>query len=64
MQGRNWKYPLMLADWRGMVDWQIADIREELGINPVPAPDLWADTNRLCDEGDANYGMPLMQAAE
>lgn len=64
VQGRNWKYPLMLADWRGMVDWQIADIREELGINPVPAPDLWADTNRLCDEGDANYGMPLMQAAE
>ena len=36
----------------GMVDWQIADIREELGITPVPAPDLWADTNRLCNEND------------
>ena len=63
-QARNWKYPLMLADWRAMTDWQIADIREELGITPVPAPDLWAETNRLCDEGDPGYGVPLMEAAE
>jgi ubiquinone biosynthesis protein Coq4 len=49
-QGRNWKYPIMLADWRGMTDWQIADIREELGITPVPPEGLWADTNRLVEE--------------
>ena len=64
-QGRNWKYPMMLAPWREWVDWQISDIREELGITPVPAPDLWADTNRLCNEDDPDYGVPLeMQAAE
>ena len=49
-QGRNWNYPLMLADWRAMVDWQIADIRDELGINPVPEEGLWADTNRLSED--------------
>lgn len=64
VQARNWKYPLMLADWRAMSDWQIADIREELGITPVPAPGLWADTNRLCNEDDPHYGMPLAEAAE
>lgn len=63
-QGRNWKYPIQLADWRAMVDWQIADIREELGITPVPEAGLWADTNRLCNEDDPNYGQPMMQAAE
>lgn len=64
-QGRNWAYPLMLADWRAMVDWQIADIREELNITPVPEAGLWADTNRLCNEDDPGYGMPaMMQAAE
>jgi ubiquinone biosynthesis protein Coq4 len=62
VQGRNWKYPLMIADWRGMVDWQIADIREELGITPVPPEGLWADTNRLCNEDDPAYG--LQEAAE
>ena len=62
VQGRNWNYPLMVADWRGMVDWQIADIREELGITPVPAEGLWADTNRLCNEDDPAYG--LREAAE
>lgn len=64
VQARNWKYPLMLADWRAMTDWQIADIREELGITPLPAPDLWADTNRLCNEDDPMYGVPLAEAAE
>ena len=53
-QGRNWNYPLMLADWRAMVDWQIADIREELGITPVPEPGLWADTNRLSEDAPAD----------
>jgi len=62
VQGRNWKYPLMLADWRGMVEWSIANIREELGITPVPPEGLWADTNRLCNEDDPAYG--LMEAAE
>ena len=62
VQGRNWKYPLMLADWRGMVEWSIAEIREELGITPVPPEGLWANTNRLCNEDDPAYG--LMEAAE
>jgi len=64
IQGRNWKYPMMLAPWREWTDWQIADIREELGINPVPPEGLWADTNRLCNENDPDYGVPLMEAAE
>ncbi len=54
-QGRNWKYPIMLAPWRDMADWQIADIREELGITPVIPDGTWADTNRLCHEGHADY---------
>jgi hypothetical protein len=24
----------------------------------------WDDTNRLCNEDDPNYGVPLMEAAE
>jgi len=64
VQGRNWNYPIMLADWRKMVNWQMADIREELGITPLPAEGMWEDTNRLCNENDPNYGQPLMQAAE
>ena len=64
VQGRNWKYPMMLAPWRDWVDWQVADIREELGVTPVPPADLWADTNRLCNEDDPHYGEPLREAAE
>jgi ubiquinone biosynthesis protein Coq4 len=64
VQGRNWKYPMMLADWRAMADWQIADIREELGITPVPPEGLWEGTNRLCNEDDPHYGVPLAEAAE
>lgn len=63
-QAHNWKYPIMLADWRAMIDWQMADIRTELGITPVPAEGLWADTNRLCNENDPHYGEPLLEAAE
>jgi ubiquinone biosynthesis protein Coq4 len=63
-QGRNWAYPLMLADWRAMVDWQVSDIREELNITPVPEPGLWADTNRLSNEDDPHWGEPVLQAAE
>lgn len=64
VQGRSWKYPLMLAPWREWTDWQVADIREELNITPVPPANLWAETNRLCDESDPNWGVPLMEAAE
>lgn len=65
VQARNWKYPLMLADWRAMVDWQISDIREELGISPVPPEGLWADTNRLCEDSDpANDDVASAVAAE
>ena len=63
-QAVNWTYPIMLADWRSMIDMQMADIRKELGITPVPAEGLWSDTNRLCDEGDPAYAAPLMEAAE
>jgi ubiquinone biosynthesis protein COQ4 len=59
VQARSWKYPIMLADWRAMVDWQISDIREELGITPVPEVGLWAETNRLCNEDDPNWGVPI-----
>ena len=58
-QGRNWAYPMMMADWRAMTDWQIADIRKELNITPVPDAGLWADTNRLSNEDDPHYGEPL-----
>ena len=64
-QGRNWKFPIQLAPWRDWADWQIADIREELGITPVPPEGLWADTNRLCNEDDPDYGKPMeLEAAE
>lgn len=63
-QGRNWRYPIMLADWRGMVDWPIADIRRELAIEPVPAEGLWADTNRLCSEDDPAYNASAMESVE
>jgi ubiquinone biosynthesis protein COQ4 len=53
IQGRNWKYPMLIADWRAMVDWQIADIREEIGVTPVPPEGLWADTNRLAEDAPA-----------
>ncbi|MCP1471787.1 ubiquinone biosynthesis protein Coq4 [Sphingobium sp. OAS761] len=62
-QGRNWKYPLMLVDWRAHVDRQISEIRAELGITPVEEG-LWLDTNRLCNEDDPDYGRPALQAAE
>lgn len=64
-QGRNWKFPMQLAPWRDWADWQIADIREELGITPVPPEGLWADTNRLCNEDEPDYGKPMeLEAAE
>ena len=62
-QGRNWIYPLMLVDWRAYVDWQISDIRKELNITPVEEG-LWLDTNRLCNEDDPQYGVPMLNAAE
>lgn len=63
-QGRNWKYPLMLVDWRQYVDKQISEIRAELGITPVIPEGLWDDTNRLCNEDDPNFGVPMQEAAE
>jgi ubiquinone biosynthesis protein Coq4 len=62
-QGRNWAYPLMLVDWRRYIDVQIADIRRELNITPV-IDARWDETNRLCNEDDPNYGVPMMEAAE
>ena len=63
-QGRNWKYPLMLAPWRDWIEWQVSDIREELGITPLPPVGLWDGTNRLCNEDHPNYGEPMLEAAE
>ncbi|MCX7283493.1 MAG: Coq4 family protein [Novosphingobium sp.] len=62
-QGRNWKYPLLLVDWREYIDVQIEDIRRELNITPV-VDSRWDLTNRLCNEDDPHYGEPLMEAAE
>lgn len=62
-QGRNWAYPLMLVDWRKYIDVQIADIRRELNITPV-VDARWDQTNRLCNEDDPDYGVPMMEAAE
>ncbi|MBS0474257.1 MAG: hypothetical protein JSR28_03790 [Proteobacteria bacterium] len=62
-QGRNWKMPLMLVDWREYADVQIEDIRRELNITPV-IDDRWDHTNRLCNEDDPHYGEPLAEAAE
>ncbi len=63
-QGRNWTYPIMLAPWRDWIDRPMSEIRAELGITPVPADGLWADTNRLCNEDHPEYGEPLREAAE
>lgn len=47
LQARNWKYPIMLVNWRDYMDLQISDIREELGITPVLPEGTWADSNKL-----------------
>lgn len=54
VQGRNWTYPMMLADWRALVDWQLSDIRKELGVTPVPEVGLWDGTNVLCEDSHAD----------
>lgn len=64
IQGRNWKFPLMLVDWRTMTNWRIDDIRVELGIAPLPPVGLWDGTNRLCNENDPHWGEPMLEAAE
>ena len=43
---------------------EVADIREELGITPVPADGQWADTNRLCEDQPANDDAAMAVAAE
>lgn len=64
-QARNWKYPIMLVNWRHYVDWQIEDIRADLGITPIVPPELWADTNRLVqDDGGPLRRPPLSMTAE
>ncbi|AZI36839.1 hypothetical protein NT2_05_04410 [Caenibius tardaugens NBRC 16725] len=60
VQGRNWKVPLMVVDWRKYVDWQVEDIRKELNITPVIDDGIWDDTNKLVDEGHPEY----LEAAE
>lgn len=60
VQGRSWKVPLMVVDWRKYVDWQVEDIRKELNITPVIEDGIWDDTNKLVDEGHPAY----LEAAE
>lgn len=61
VQGRNWKYPLLLAPWREWIDRQVSDIQEELGITPVPEPGLFGGSEKLVEDAP---NVPLMQAAE
>lgn len=62
-QGRNWKVPLLIVDWREYTDWPIEDIRRELNITPIVG-DQWDLTNRLCNESDPDYAQPVREAAE
>lgn len=66
VQALNWKYPIMLVNWRDYADWQLADIRTELGITPLlDPPDLWDDTARLGeDPRGANENVAAAIAAE
>ena len=50
-QGRNWKYPLRLVNWKKHLDKPIPQIREELGMYPVIPDGLFDHTNALVDEG-------------
>jgi ubiquinone biosynthesis protein Coq4 len=43
--GERLNRPLLLADWRGYLDWPIAAIREHLGIDNAPPPGTWGWTN-------------------
>lgn len=63
VQARNWKYPIMLVNWRDYIDRQIDDIRAELGITPLlDPPDLWDDTMDLAQDPRASGAM--LEAAE
>jgi ubiquinone biosynthesis protein COQ4 len=65
VQGRNWKYPLMLVNWRAYADVQIADIRKELGITPILPEGLWDHTDAFSKEREAtNDDAPIRNAAE
>ncbi|MXO74339.1 hypothetical protein GRI40_03755 [Altererythrobacter aerius] len=63
-QGRNWAYPIMLADWRSLVDTPITEIRRMLNITPVPPAGEWEDTNRLCMDLPADNDDIALEAAE
>jgi hypothetical protein len=52
----------MLVNWRDYTDWQLADIRAELGITPLLDPiDLWDDTTPLSE--DPRSDVPSMPIA-
>jgi ubiquinone biosynthesis protein COQ4 len=64
-QGRNWKYPLMLVNWRAYADVQITDIRKELGITPILQEGLWDHTDAFNMDGPtSNDDVPMQSAAE
>lgn len=55
-QGKDWKMPLILLPYHDLLDWQVADIREEYGITNVPPKGIWQWTEgayedaRISDE--------------
>lgn len=49
-QAQNWKYPIMLIDWRKYTDTPIDDIRAEFGITPITPHAVWADSNRTSQD--------------
>lgn len=62
-QARNWKYPIMLVNWRDYIDGQLADVRADLGITPLLDPsDLWDGTTALGE--DPRAPDPMLEAAE
>lgn len=63
-QGRNWKYPLLCVNWKRHLDKPIAQIREELGINPVIPDGLFDKSNALVDEGVMSGEKDLPYAAK
>ncbi|WP_150294289.1 Coq4 family protein [Sphingobium estronivorans] len=56
-QGRNWKYPLFIVPYRDYLDWQVTDIREELGITNPPTPGEWAWTNSVSEDPRPGHAM-------
>ena len=65
VQGRAWKMPLFIVPYRDYLDWQVKDLREELGITNPPTPGQWKYTTALSEDPRvANDAHALAAAAE